>query len=86
MSDLLARQPNISVPLFLVAPEERREKVIQQVNRPTFDRMKPPLADVCRYISFDGLREALTEAQTYISYLKFDWLQSVSESCELEDL
>jgi hypothetical protein len=48
MSDLLARQPNISVPLFLVAPDERREKVIQQVNRPTFERMKPPLVDLCR--------------------------------------
>lgn len=30
MSDLLSRQPNISVPLFLVAPEERRSKVIQR--------------------------------------------------------
>ena len=48
MSYLLARQPNISVPLFLVAPEERREQVVRQVNRPTFERMKPPLVEVCR--------------------------------------
>jgi len=86
MSDLLARQPNISVPLFLVAPEERREKVINQVNRPTFERMKPPLVEVCRYISFEGLREALTAAHDYVSFLKPEWLQSVSESCALEDL
>jgi len=86
MSDLLARQPNISVPLFLVAPEERREKVIQQVNRPTFERMKPPLVDVCRYISFEGFSEALTAAHDYVSYLKPAWLQTVSESCALEDL
>jgi EVE domain len=86
MSDLLARQPNIQVPLFLVAAEERREKVVQQVNRPTFERMKPPLAEVCRYISFEGLREALITVQNYITYLKFDWLQTVSESCALEDL
>jgi len=86
MSDLLARQPNIKVPLFLVAPEERREKVMQQVNRPTFDNMKPPLAEVCRYISFEGLREALVTAQDYIPYLKFDWLQAASESCALEDV
>jgi hypothetical protein len=33
MSDLLARQPNISVPLFLVAPEDRRDEVIRQINR-----------------------------------------------------
>jgi len=40
---------------FLVAPEERREQVVRQVNRPTFERMKPPLVDVCRYISFEGV-------------------------------
>jgi hypothetical protein len=85
MSDLLARQPNISVPLFLVAPEERREKVIQQVNRPTFERMKPPLVEVCRYISFEDFRDALAAAHDYVSYLKPAWLQTVSESCALED-
>ena len=86
MSDLLAQQPNISVPLFLVAPEERREQVIKQVNRPTFEQMKPPLVDVCRYISFERLREALAEAQNFVTFLKFDWLQAVSESCAVEDL
>jgi hypothetical protein len=86
MSDLLVQQPNISVPLFIVAPEERREKVIREVNRPTFERMKPPLVDVCRYISFEGFREALTAAHDYVSYLKPAWLQTVSESCALEDL
>jgi hypothetical protein len=86
MSDLLARQPNISVPLFLVAPDERREQVVRQVNRPTFERMKPPLVDVCRYISFEGLREALTAAQDYVSFLKPAWLQTISESCAIEDL
>jgi hypothetical protein len=65
MSDLLARQPNI-----LVAPDERRDKVAQQVNRPTFERMKPLLVDVCRYISFEGLREALAAAHDHVSFLK----------------
>jgi hypothetical protein len=84
MSDLLSQQPNISIPLFLVAPEEWRGKVIRQVNRPTFERMKPPLVEVCRYISFEGLREALATVRDYISYLKPDWLQTVSESCDIE--
>jgi hypothetical protein len=81
MSDLLACQPNISVPLFLVAPEERRDEVIRQVNRPTFARRDPPVVDVCRYISFEGLREALEAAKDYISFMKPEWLQTVSESC-----
>jgi predicted RNA-binding protein len=81
MSDLLARQPNISVPLFLVAPESRREEVVRQVNRPTFANMEPPLVDVCRYISFEGLREELEAAKGYVSFLKPAWLQNISESC-----
>lgn len=81
MSDLLAMQPNIAIPLFLVAPEDRRDKVIQHVNRPTFERMDPPLVDVCRYISFDTLRESLPAAHAYVKYLKADWVQTISESC-----
>jgi hypothetical protein len=85
MSDLLAMQPNLSIPLFLVAPDERRSKVMQQVNRPTFERMKPPLVDVCRYIAFETLRDALQSASAFVKYLKADWLQTLSESCALED-
>lgn len=81
MSDLLARQPNISVPLFLVAPQDRRKEVVRQVNRPTFATMNPPLVDVCRYISFERLRDALAEAKEYVSYLRPTWLQTISESC-----
>lgn len=35
MSDLISMQPNINIPLYLVAPDERRNKVIREVNRPT---------------------------------------------------
>lgn len=86
MSDLVSMQPNISIPLFLVAGEKRREKVIEQVNRPTFARMQPPLHQICRYISFEGLRESLDRARGLVRYLKPDWLQEVSESCELDDI
>jgi hypothetical protein len=48
MSDLIAMQPNLNIPLYLVAPDERREKVMMEVNRPTFSRLKPPLS-VPRY-------------------------------------
>jgi hypothetical protein len=85
MSDLLSLQPNISVPLFLVAPEDRRPKVINEINRPTFARMKPPLVDICRYISFEGLKESLEAACPYVKVLKSDWLQMISESCALDE-
>lgn len=36
MSDLLALQPNLDINLYLVAPDERRDKVEQEILRPTF--------------------------------------------------
>lgn len=84
MSDLLAMQPNISIPLFLVAPEDRRTKVINEINRPTFKRRTDPLVDICRYISFERLKEALDSIGDNARFLRFDWLQNVSESCEVE--
>lgn len=85
MSDLLSMQPNISVPLFIVASDEWRGKVTAQVNRATFARMKPPLVDVCRYISFEGLRDELQEASKYIKFMKSDFLHTISEDCHLEE-
>jgi hypothetical protein len=84
MSDLLSLQPNISVPLFLVAPDEWRDKVRAQVNRPTFKRLKPPLVEVCRYISFEGLRESVEAIRDVVTFLKPDYLQAISESLEAE--
>jgi hypothetical protein len=46
---------------MLVAPDERREKVFGEVNRPTFSRLSPKLADICRFISFHTLREKLKQ-------------------------
>ena len=84
MGDLVAMQPNLNIPLFLVAPEDRREKVFAEVNRPTFSRLDPRLAEICRYISFDALRERLGQVKEFVRYLKPDFLEELSEACDLE--
>lgn len=86
MADLLSMQPNLNIPLYLVAPDERRQKVFAEVNRPTFSKLPTPLVDVCRYISFSSLREHVARAQPYIRYLKPDFLDEISEACVAEDL
>ncbi len=85
MADLIAMQPNLNIPLYLVAPDERREKVMTEVNRPTFSRLTPPLAEVCSYISFSGLRENIDKVASIIRYIKPEFLEEFSESCVLED-
>lgn len=83
MADLLAMQPNLNIPLYVVAPDERRDKVLVEVNRPTFSRLSPPLRDACRFISFTTLRERLPELAPYVQYLKPNVLEELSESCEI---
>jgi len=34
-----------------VAPNDRREKVMTEVNRPTFSKLSPPLSEICRFIA-----------------------------------
>jgi hypothetical protein len=85
MSDLITMQPNLKVPLYIVAPDERRDKVMTEVNRATFSRLSPPLSEICRYISFSSLRERIEEASAYLRFLKAEFLEELSESCELEE-
>ncbi len=85
MSDLLSMQPNINIPLYLVAPDERRDKVMEEVNRPTFSRLSPPLANVCSYISFSALRDHLAQVKGFAKYLKPDFLEEMSEDCAISD-
>jgi hypothetical protein len=85
MSDLVAMQPNLNIPLYLVAPDDRRQKVFAEVNRPTFSRLSPPLVDVCRYISFSTLSDYLDQVGAVAGYLRPEFLDELSESCALED-
>ncbi len=85
MSDLLALQPNLNIPLYLVAPDRRRDKVFREVNRPTFRRFDPPLIDVCRYISFDVLRSKLEEVASVVRYLKPEFIDELCEVCDIEE-
>jgi len=85
MADLIAMQPNLNIPLYLVAPDERRDKVMNEVNRPTFGRLNPPLSEVCSYISFSALRNQLKQVQGFVKYLKPDFLEELAENCVLSD-
>src|SRR5205807_5014306 len=57
MSDLLALQPNLDIKLYLVAPDERRDKVEGEILRPTFKLREKPLFVVCGFLSFSALME-----------------------------
>jgi len=81
MSDLLALQPNLEINLFLVAPDERREKVKQEILRPTFSLKEKPLAEVCGFLGFGKLTEKLEGIRklNLASSLKPDFLLKNAE-------
>jgi hypothetical protein len=63
MSDLVALQPNTSIDLFIVAPDERASKVRAEIARPTFDSFEPPLRDRCLYLSTSSLAACIERTQ-----------------------
>ena len=85
MADLITMQPNINIPLYIVAPSERRNKVIAEVNRPTFARLSPSMSEMCRFISFEELKKELAAAQYLVQFLKPEFVESFSESCVIGD-
>jgi hypothetical protein len=77
MSDLLALQPNLDISLYLVAPDERRDKVEQELLRPTFGLREKPLAKICGFLPFsvlcqklDGIRRLGLSGSLKPSFLK----------------
>ena len=59
MADLLALQPNMAISLHIVAPEEKRGKVMREIKRPVFSLLEHgPLYEKCTYLSYSAI-EAL---------------------------
>lgn len=58
MADLVALQPNINIRLHIVAPAEKREKVLQEIQRPVFSLLEGrALSEMCTYLSYDSVKE-----------------------------
>ena len=87
MSDLLALQPNLDINLFLVAPDERRDKVEQELLRPSFSLREKPLARVCGFLPFGKLCEQLAGIRKLGlgGSLRATFLKSTAEYFSAED-
>jgi hypothetical protein len=56
MADLLALIPNMDIRLYIVAPDERRDKVFNELQRPVFSLVnRTPLSRRCTFISYDSV-------------------------------
>jgi hypothetical protein len=80
LSDLRALTPNSSYPLFIVAPRERRQKVFNELARPTFSNPYLNLDKVVKYLSYDSIRELDESIKDDPMRFDIDWLQDKAET------
>ena len=81
MADLMALQPNLTIKTHIVAPVERREKVLEEIKRPVFTLLeKGPLKDSCTFVSYDAVKELLDEKR--LEYMNADVLDVYAETAE----
>jgi hypothetical protein len=62
MADLLALQPNMQIRLHIVAPAERRQKVLREIKRPVFSLLDHgPLYEKCTFLSYESVSAVAQE-------------------------
>ncbi|WP_208408196.1 hypothetical protein [Dyadobacter arcticus] len=81
MADLMALQPNLDIKAHIVAPAERREKVLQEISRPVFALLeKGPLKESCTFISYEAVTELYLEKR--LEYMNDKVLDEYQERAE----
>lgn len=82
MADLLALQPNMDIRLHIVAPDERRERVLREIKRPVFSLLdRGPLYDQCSFLGYRAIDSlAATE---YLSHMSDTIVDEYEETAEV---
>lgn len=81
MADLVALQPNINIKLHIVAPAEKRDKVLQEIRRPVFSLLEGrALAEMCTYLSYDNIKEIAD--LKHLAHLSDNVIEDYEEAAE----
>ena len=77
-SDLKITAPNSIYPLFIVAPFSQRNRLKEQINRPTFKKMD--FGQKVRYLSYEKVNEIDKLFEKSSSGLNTELLYGISEA------
>ena len=81
MADLLALQPNMAINLHIVAPDEKRDKVMREIRRPVFSLLEHgPLYEKCTFLSYRAVEE-LVRAK-HLGHMSDTIIEEYEESAE----
>jgi len=85
MADLMALQPNLNISAHIVAPIDRKEKVLQEISRPVFAFLeKGPLSESCTFVSYEAIRELSKERR--LEYMTATVMEEYAEYAEEADI
>ena len=83
MSDLIAVVPALNIKLYIVAQEERRNKVLSELSRPTFRKIG--LNDYCEFISIEDLDELLSKIENLSGHIHPSILDTIAVGLEEDE-
>lgn len=82
MADLMALQPNLNISAHIVAPSDRKDKVLQEISRPVFAFLeKGPLSESCTFVSYESVKELSKEKR--LEYMSDSVLEEYIEYANL---
>lgn len=85
MADLMALQPNLNISAHIVAPIDRKEKVLKEISRPVFAFLeKGPLSESCTFVSYESILELSNEKR--LEYMTDTVLEEYAEYAEEADI
>jgi hypothetical protein len=81
MADLLALQPNMDIRLHIVAPDEKRDKVLREIKRPVFSLLdRGPLYESCSFIPYSAIDQIVQ--MKHLAHMSDSILEEFEESAE----
>ena len=82
MADLLALQPNMDIRLHIVAPPERKSRVLREIRRPVFSLLEGrPLYEQCSFLSYDSVN-SISE-QEFLPHMRDTIIEDYEEREEV---
>lgn len=80
LSDLRSLTPNSVYPFFIVANREKKNKVFEQLRRPTFSNNYLALDHIVKFLSYDSVRNLDENLKREQAGFNIDWLIKEAES------
>jgi hypothetical protein len=85
MADLMALQPNLNISAHIVAPIDRKDKVLQEISRPVFAFLEQgPLSESCTFVSYESVLELSKEKR--LEYMTDTVMEEYAEYAEEADI